>query len=122
MRKRAFLAGKDNASFIKDILYDNITFRDSLNSSGFPCAEISADYRGDGHGYVGSFLPHISNVKYKNVDLSGCSTPMTMRCNGRFPCRNISFEGVVTGVDFVCANVSCSASGVAGGHAACCKG
>ena len=54
--------GRDNRSFISNILYQNISFARSLNASSFPCVSITADYRGDGHGYIGQYLPRISNV------------------------------------------------------------
>ena len=54
--------GRDNRSFISNILYQNISFDRSLNASSFPCVSITADYRGDGHGYIGQYLPRISNV------------------------------------------------------------
>ena len=54
--------GRDNRSFISNILYQNISFDRSLNASSFPCVSITADYSGDGHGYIGQYLPRISNV------------------------------------------------------------
>ena len=114
--------GGDNRSFVSNVLYDNITFKHSLNASGFPCVSITADYDGDGHGYIGKFLPNITNISYRNLDLSGCSTPITLKCNSSSHCHGIRFDGVRTDRQFVCENVDCVAVNVTGGEASgCCK-
>ena len=113
--------GKDNRSFISNILYQNITVKNSLNAPGFPCIEITASYSGDGHGYAGQNLPKISNVSFRDIDLRGCSTPITMKCNASQPCEAISFDSIVTGEAFVCENVDCTAVNVTRGMADCCK-
>ena len=85
--------GKDNHSFISNVLYENITFLASLNASGFPCVAITAAYTGDGHGYAGAFLPAISNVSFRSIDARGCSTPITIACNASQPCTGVRFDG-----------------------------
>ena len=113
--------GKDNASFISNVLYQNITFRDSLNATGFPCVHVTSEYRGDGHGYAGPFFPKISNITFRDVDALGCSDPITVQCNATQPCESIRFERVETGTPFVCANVQCTAANVSSGAAKeCC--
>ena len=114
--------GKDNRSFISNVVYDNITFRNSLNASGFPCLSITADYTGDGHGYAGRFLPKISNITFRNVDLGGCSTPVTVRCNASAPCEGVVFDNIRTDREFVCENVNCFAQNVTKDKASrCCS-
>lgn len=114
--------GNDNRSYVSNVLYENITLKDSLNASCCPCVSITAAYTGDGHGYAGRYLPKISNVTFKDVDASGCSTPITMACNASQPCQGISFDNVVTGAALICDNVvGCSAVNVTSGMAGCCK-
>ena len=113
--------GKDNSSFISNVLYDNVSFVASLNASGFPCVSISAAYRGDGHGYVGQYQPRISNISFHNLDLSGCSTPVTLECARSFPCINVSFDGVKTTRNFATNNTQCTAVAVRPGTATGCR-
>ena len=81
---------------------------------------ITADYTGDGHGYAGQYLPKISNVTFRDMDLLGCSTPVTLQCNSRFPCANVTLDGVKTTADFVVNNTDCTARGVAPAKATGC--
>ena len=114
--------GKDNASFISNVLYENISIVNSMNASEFPCVSIIADYDGDGHPYDGKFLPRIANITFKDVDSLGCSTPIVLNCNPKFPCTNISFNQVKTLKNMTCQGVDdCSAVDVGPGSAACCK-
>ena len=112
--------GKDNRSFVSNVVYQNISFRNSLNASGFPCLSITAEYTGDGHGYAGKSYPKISNVSYRDIDLRGCSTPITLKCSVKQPCEGISLEGVRTAVAVVCESVDCTAVNVTAGMAKCC--
>lgn len=115
--------GKDNRSFVSNVLYHNVTFRRSLNASGFPCVQVTAAYSGDGHGYIGEHLPRISNVTYRDVDARGCSTPISVMCNASQPCTGFVFDGIDTDVPFRCAHVDCTARRVSGSAAAaCCRG
>ena len=104
--------GRDNRSFVSNVLYDNITFRRSLNATGFPCVSITAAYRGDGHGYAGPYLPKISNISFMNVDMRGCATPVTVRCNASAPCEGVVFDNIRTDEEFVCEHVNCFAENV----------
>lgn len=90
--------GNDDRSYVANVLYQNITFRDALNATNFPCIEITAAYTGDGHGYAGKYLPKVSNVTYRDVDARGCSQPITLTCNASQPCENVAFAGVRTDV------------------------
>ena len=113
--------GKDNSSFISNVLYENVTFASSLNASGFPCVSITAAYRGDGHGYKGKFQPWISNITFRGVNLLGCNTPVTLKCASDFPCTNVSFEGVKSAQNFVVNNTECTAVDVGPGRATGCR-
>jgi hypothetical protein len=76
---------------------------------------------GDGHGYTGQSLPLISNVSFVDIDLLGCSTPVTLSCNQRQPCTNISFDRVTTAEPMLCDHVRhCAAVQVSRGMARCC--
>ena len=112
--------GKDNRSFVSNVLYQNVSFRNSLNASGYPCLSITADYTGDGHGYAGKSFPKISNVSYRDIDLRGCSTPITLKCSDKQPCEGISLDSVRTAEAVVCENVDCTAVNVTAGMAKCC--
>ena len=113
--------GKDNSSFISNVLYENVSFVSSLNASGFPCVGITAAYRGDGHGYIGQFQPLISNITFRGLDLLGCNAPVTLECASDFPCTNVSFEGVKTAQNFVVNSTNCTAIDVGTGRATGCR-
>ena len=107
--------GADNNSFIRDVLYSNITFVNSLNDSGFPCLLIHSDYAEHGKNFSGGFYPKISSIAYLDVDTrQGCTTPVTMRCartrDGHDMCSDISFSGLDSS-GFACLNVDgCTAA------------
>lgn len=111
--------GKDNASFVSNVHYENVTITKSMNASQFPCISIIADYEGDGHPYDGNFLPRISNVSFKDVNSLGCATPIVINCDPKFPCINVTFTHIGMNKNMTCAGVDeCSAVGVAPGN--CC--
>ena len=64
---------------------------------------------------------HLADRTYRDIDQRGCSTPVTLECNKKFPCKNVSLDGVQMSSDMVCANVECSATDVGPGKS-CCKG
>ena len=105
--------GSDNASFIHDVLYQNITFRASAyNASAYPCLSITAHYAERGQNFSGLTLPKISNVAFRDIDLGGCEMPVELLCDEAQPCENVSFSRVTAPGGFVCENVSCTASDV----------
>ena len=108
--------GADNNSFIRNVLYEDIVFKDSMNSSCCPCVSITAQYGGPG-AYPGQFLPRISNITYRNIDQRGCDTAVRLQCDEGYRCKNVTFDGVETSEDtppFVVNNVDCTAGGVTG--------
>ena len=64
---------------------------------------------------------HLADRTYRDIDQRGCSTPVTLECNKKFPCENVSLDGVQMSSDMVCENVECSATDVGPGKS-CCKG
>jgi hypothetical protein len=65
--------GKDKRSFVSNVIYQNISFRISLNASGFPCLSITAAYTGDCHGYASKPSPKISNVSNETLTCEGAA-------------------------------------------------
>ena len=62
----------------------------------------------------------LADRTYRDIDQRGCSTPVTLECNKKFPCENVSLDGVQMSSDMVCENVECSATDVGPGKS-CCK-
>lgn len=99
------MAGTDPNSFVRDVLYDGVVFRGSLNATNFPCVDIMSGYIEQRQTFEGPYFPKISNVTFKNVDALPCP-PARVNCSSVQPCIGIFFKNF-TGNGVSCRNADC---------------